>query len=130
MQVFVTTELYPFTAGGIGRVISNILNSEQNNKLNNFLIVMAGRKIDTDQFSEIYPNVKFAQCLEEDYTLIESEDNAAYPPKWAFSNSHFHYISVALLQTLISCQKNTENLIILSFLIGEDLALPLYNQNY
>lgn len=105
MKVFVTTELYPFTAGGIGRVISNILNSKQNKNDNDFLVVMVGRKIDAGQFSAIYPNVQLAQCLDKNYSLLSTERDALFPPQWAFSNTSFHHTSVALLQTLLSAEE-------------------------
>ena len=50
MKIFVTTELYPFTAGGIGRVIANILSTASEDERKKILILGVQIQINQAQF--------------------------------------------------------------------------------
>lgn len=104
MRVFVTNELYPFTAGGIGRVIANILESSTADELNRTLVLFQGEGLSAGRFASVYPDAKFASFSERDYRVAHA-NGEHYPPKWAFTNTEWHWKSVAALQALMAAEQ-------------------------
>ena len=107
MKIFVTTELYPFTAGGIGRVIANILSTASEDERKKILILGVQIQINQAQFESLYKGVKFINVDEVDYQIID-DSGLKYPPIWAYTSSVWHSHSVNVMQTLkkIECDGN------------------------
>ncbi|MEZ2309414.1 glycosyltransferase [Paraburkholderia sp. RCC_158] len=99
MRVFVTTELYPFTHGGIGRAIGNMLATSTAGDLAETAVVWAGDELDVARFSAVYPQVKLVLASRLNYELVD-EDGISYPPEWAFTNTEWHWRSVSAMQGL------------------------------
>ena len=99
LRVFVTRELFPFTAGGIGRVIANILSTSTAKELQRTAIVFLGSGPDEAAFQATYPGVAFLVAQESSYRLVD-EQGRLYPPKEAFSTSWLHWESILALQAL------------------------------
>ncbi|HDR9004181.1 glycosyltransferase [Burkholderia vietnamiensis] len=99
MRVFVTTELFPFTHGGIGRAIANIVSSIDPADPTGTAIVWVGNEIDATRFASVYPNIKLIVTSKLNYELVD-EDGVSYPPEWAFTDTEWHWRSVRALQGL------------------------------
>ncbi|WP_322063043.1 glycosyltransferase [Paraburkholderia sp. J63] len=97
MRVFVTTELFPFTHGGIGRAISNMLSTLCADDAANTAVVWVGDAIDSTAFASVYPCVKLVMATRTNYELVD-EEGISYPPEWAFTDTEWHWRSVAALQ--------------------------------
>jgi glycosyltransferase involved in cell wall biosynthesis len=103
MRVFVTTELFPFTAGGIGRVISNLLLTSSPEERSRTVVVMVESNVSETQFRSVYPDVGFVGCTEADYEL-RGRAGEQFAPKWAFTNTVWHWRSVLTLQALLKAE--------------------------
>lgn len=114
MKIFVTTELYPFTAGGIGRVIGNLLSSFSETERARWCVLCLDLMIDPIQFSAVYPGVRFVPIKEADYKLLDSNGNI-YPPKWAFTDSIWHWHSVRVMQALSDISKESDSIEYIEF---------------
>lgn len=99
MRVFVTTELFPFTHGGIGRAIANMLSTLGADEASNTAVVWVGESIDSTAFSSVYPRIKLVTATRVNYELVD-EEGISYPPEWAFTDTEWHWRSVAALQGL------------------------------
>ncbi|MEH6418226.1 glycosyltransferase [Pseudomonas sp. CGJS7] len=104
MRVFVTNELHPFTAGGIGRVVANILEVSSPEERKRTLILFQGQGLTAERFALVYPDVHFMSFDEADYR-VNHEDGQHYPPKWAFTNTEWHWRSVSALQALLVAER-------------------------
>lgn len=104
LRVFVTRELFPFTAGGIGRVVANILATSSPDECAKTAIVFVGDAIDQHAFHAVYPGVRFIAAGERDYACTD-EDGRVYPPKHAFSSSWLQWESVLVLQALLTLER-------------------------
>ncbi|KND58482.1 putative CDP-glycosylpolyol phosphate:glycosylpolyol glycosylpolyolphosphotransferase [Candidatus Paraburkholderia schumanniana] len=100
MRVFVTTELFPFTHGGIGRSISNMLSVSSEEELARTAVVWVGDELDVARFSAAYPKVRLVVASREAYRLAD-QDGVSYPPEWAFTDTEWHWYSVRALQGLL-----------------------------
>ncbi len=59
LRVFVTRELFPFTAGGIGRVVANILATSTPQDLQNTAIVYVGDGVDQGMgWNDVYAGLR------------------------------------------------------------------------
>ncbi|MCA8062803.1 glycosyltransferase [Burkholderia sp. AU38729] len=99
MKVFVTTELFPFTHGGIGRAIANMLSSLDPAQAAQTAIVWVGDDLDSNRFASVYPQIKLVVVSKLDYELVD-ESGVCYPPEWAFTDTEWHWRSVRALQGL------------------------------
>ncbi|WP_250523107.1 MULTISPECIES: glycosyltransferase [unclassified Caballeronia] len=99
MRVFVTRELFPFTHGGIGRSIANMLSVSTEAELNSTAIVWVGDEFDTGSFAMLYPKVRLVIASRQNYSLSD-RDGTSYPPEWAFTDSEWHWHSVRAMQGL------------------------------
>lgn len=98
MRVFVTTELFPFTHGGIGRSIANMLAVSSEEQLANTAVIWVGNEPDAGRFAALYPKVKLVVASRESYRL--ADDGITYPPEWAFTDTEWHWHSVRAMQAL------------------------------
>ncbi len=96
---FVTTELAPFTKGGIGVLLSNLL-KHYNSTASSFAVLYAGEtKIDKLAFEVHYPNAR----LYDVKGLLLNQKFKPSLPDWAFTSHPFHLLSYKVslaLQTL------------------------------
>lgn len=99
LRVFVTRELFPFTAGGIGRVIANILATSSQAECEDTAVLYVGDGVDERAFRAVYPAVRFLAVRESDYRHVD-DSGWLYPPKHSFSTSWLHWESVLVLQGL------------------------------
>ncbi|WJN77360.1 glycosyltransferase [Burkholderia anthina] len=99
MKVFVTTELFPFTHGGIGRAIANMVSSLDPAQAAQTAIVWVGDDLDSNRFASVYPQIKLVVVSKLDYELVD-ESGICYPPEWAFTDTEWHWRSVRALQGL------------------------------
>lgn len=99
MRVFVTTELFPFTHGGIGRAIANMLSTLSAEDAANAAVVWVGEAIDAAAFASVYPRIKLVGATSVNYELAD-EEGISYPPGWAFTDTEWHWRSVSALQGL------------------------------
>lgn len=99
MKAFVTTELFPFTHGGIGRAIANILSMLCADDASDTAVVWVGNPIDATTFAAVYPHVKLVTAASVNYELVDDE-GICYPPEWAFTDTEWHWRSVSALQGL------------------------------
>ncbi|MDR5743740.1 glycosyltransferase [Caballeronia sp. LZ029] len=100
MRVFVTTELFPFTHGGIGRSIANMLSVSSEEELSRTAVVWVGDECDAARFAILYPKVRLIVASRESYRLAD-DDGISYPPQWAFTDTDWHWHSVRALQGLL-----------------------------
>lgn len=99
MRVFVTTELFPFTHGGIGRAIANMLSTLSAEDAANAAVVWVGEAIDAAAFASVYPRIKLVGATSVNYELAD-EEGISYPPGCAFTDTEWHWRSVSALQGL------------------------------
>lgn len=99
MKVFVTSELYPFTHGGIGRVIANILATATQEERNHIMVACVSFSVDQARFEQLYKGVQFISIQDHDYQCVD-EDGAQYPPLWAYTDTMWHGRSVNVMQAL------------------------------
>jgi glycosyltransferase involved in cell wall biosynthesis len=114
LRVFVTTELYPFSHGGIGRLISNILKTSTSKELKKTIVLTYNLKIDSKKFKLIYPHVLLVDISDSSYQILD-ENNGKYPPRWAFRDSHFQWLSVNIMQALKKLEVEFKNLNYIEF---------------
>ncbi|SAL69354.1 glycosyl transferase family 2 [Caballeronia cordobensis] len=100
MRVFVTTELFPFTHGGIGRSIANMLSVSSEQELASTAVVWVGDEFDAARFEMLYPKVRLIVASRETYRLVD-DDGISYPPEWAFTATEWHWQSVRAMQGLL-----------------------------
>lgn len=97
--VFVAMELSPFTSGGIGRVVHNVLKSISVDDRQRAYVVTLDCSIDSFEFSETFPGVRLI-------ALSSKSDNGRYdgaghhPPRRAFSDTDLHWKSTVVLRAL------------------------------
>jgi len=99
MKVFVTRELHPFTAGGIGRVVGNILAGLDDRARSGTAVVVLGTGIAREAFEAAYPGVTFEEASHRTYEL-NPPDGTHFAPSWAYSNSILAWESVLAMQAL------------------------------
>lgn len=105
--VFVTMELSPFTSGGIGRVIHNILKSMLASDRQRAHVVALDCSINQLEFVNAFPEVRLTSLSGED-------DNGRYdaaghhPPRSAFSDTDLHWKSTVVLRALRTLASEVE----------------------
>jgi glycosyltransferase involved in cell wall biosynthesis len=98
MRVFVTREIFPFTAGGIGRVISNMLITQPPSDAPRTAVVYLGEPLDPARFTLTYPGVLLVNASPRDYA--EQDGEFFYPPVECYTTSPLHAESVRAMQAL------------------------------
>lgn len=97
--VFVTFELCPFTPGGIGRVIHNILKSMDASDRRRSIVMLVGKKVDRFVFAATFPDVQLV-FLDPDADNRQPGIVRHHPPKWAYSASEKHWLSAVVYRAL------------------------------
>ncbi len=69
--VFVTTELFPFTGGGIGRLSYNILKTMSEEERQRTVMIMTNGTIAQAAFSEVFPGARLRQLEAYDFSGCE-----------------------------------------------------------
>ncbi len=123
LRVFVTQELYPFTAGGIGRVVGNILAESSKEELARTAIVYLGRDLSSQRFKGVYPEPILLAVGEEDYALAD-EEGRDYPIASAYSDSPLRLKSVLALQALRRLERDHGPLGYVEFTDWGGIAFP------
>lgn len=105
LRVFVVRELFPFTAGGIGRVAANILATSTAAELADTAIVYLADGLDRKRFNEVYPGVRFVSAGPARYRQIDA-DGRRFPPPEAYDDSALHGESVRAMQALVQLERD------------------------
>ncbi|PRG13047.1 glycosyl transferase [Burkholderia multivorans] len=106
LRVFVTRELYPFTAGGIGRVIANILDLPEfravgtDGETPSVAVVFLGEPLDQDRFRSRFPNVLLVDASPQTYVEFDEVDKCRYVPADQYTTHRLHAESVRAMQAL------------------------------
>lgn len=99
--VFVSTELSPFTPGGIGRVLHNILKSLSDADRARSVVLLVDTVVNPEAFAAVFPGVRLLQ-------LDTTQDASRYahghrvPPDWAFSDTRSHWRSASVMLAIES----------------------------
>lgn len=99
---FITTELSPFSPGGIGRVIHNMLVSMSADDRNRSLVFLVDCAAPTDGFAELFPGVGLIRvdtAAHDPYRQARFVGAHVAPPH-AYAHSKQHWRSVAIQQAL------------------------------
>jgi glycosyltransferase involved in cell wall biosynthesis len=97
--VFVTTELSPFTPGGIGRVVHNLLKSMPDEDQRRAWVVALDCALDTTTFNAVFPFAGFMP-VDSNTEAGRHEHRGHHPPRWAFSDTDWHWKSTVVLRAL------------------------------
>jgi glycosyltransferase involved in cell wall biosynthesis len=100
---FVTSELYPLTAGGIGRLLHNLIREVQRKRLRLELHVMfpCWSEVDLTAARAAYGGlVTFHRAPSLDVRETTVDLAASYPPRWAFTDTPHHADSLELMLEL------------------------------
>jgi glycosyltransferase involved in cell wall biosynthesis len=105
--VFVTTELSPFTPGGIGRVVHNILKSMSEHDRGRSVIVALDVAISHADFSAVFPSIRLVSIRSDDDSgRFEAFEH--HPPRSAYSNTDFHWKSTVVYRALRKLAQSEE----------------------
>jgi len=99
LKVFVTTELFPFTAGGIGRVVANMLQTTPSEQRDQMAVLYVGEGVDAAAFAVAYPGVKFLAWPQSFFKPVDSRGRYL-PPRDSFTHGHLHWQSTHVAQGL------------------------------
>lgn len=99
-RVFVTPEVFPFTAGGVGRFIANVLSAMSADERSSTLVLVVGAPLDRARFAATYPDVAFESVSEADHRPTD-EDGRRFPPAWAYRHD-YHFTSVLVCRKLLA----------------------------
>ncbi|SAK69567.1 glycosyltransferase [Caballeronia ptereochthonis] len=100
LTVFVTRELFPFTPGGIGRVLANMLDAARSSGggTQGTAVVFLGRAIDAARFAARFPGVLLVDASPSTY--LERDEGFRYPPADQYTTHAVHADSVRAMQAL------------------------------
>ncbi len=105
--VFVTTELSPFTPGGIGRVLHNMLKSMTVEDRRRTYVLMLDGKIGKPEFAAVFPGVRLIS-VDSATEAGRFEANGHHPPRRAYSNSDLHWKSSVVFRALRNLARTVE----------------------
>ena len=97
--VFVTTEIFPFTAGGIGRVLYNMLKSMDEADRARSVVVLVNHAISKSKFEAVFPQSQLI-CIDSIEENVDVRIVQRHPPQWAYSDSSWHWLSAKVLRCL------------------------------
>jgi glycosyltransferase involved in cell wall biosynthesis len=103
--VFVATELFPYTPGVIGHVMSSMLRSLGEADRLRTTLVIVDAAIDTVSFKTTFPNVELVEVdtRVDRNRFIESRQ---HPPASAYSNTPWHWRSACVFRALAALSKD------------------------
>lgn len=100
-NIFVTSELSPFTAGGIGRVVHNCLAVMSQPERDVTSVIVLNRVIDKDEFASRFPGVELILL---DTTQEQNGDNSVDGRRWpkmsAYRDLPWVWESIAVLRCI------------------------------
>ncbi|RSC13254.1 glycosyltransferase [Burkholderia cenocepacia] len=106
LKVFVTSELFPFTHGGIGRVIANLLDLPEFSDVGGcrdkpaVAVVFTGESLDEPQFNVRFPGVLFVDATPRTYVERDSDSGFRYVHPDLYTTHPLHAVSVRAMQAL------------------------------
>ncbi|HDR8973932.1 glycosyltransferase [Burkholderia vietnamiensis] len=106
LKVFVTSELFPFTAGGIGRVIANLLDLPAFSRAggrpgaSEVAVVFLGESIDRRRFEARFPGVLLVDATPETYVEYDHHTGFRYARPDLYTTHPLHAVSVRAMQAL------------------------------
>ncbi|MBN8162986.1 glycosyltransferase [Burkholderia multivorans] len=106
LKVFVTSELFPFTHGGIGRVIANLLDLPELSSTGDHqdkpvvAVVFTGESFDEVRFNARFPGVLFVDATPRTYAERDSDTGFRYVPPDLYTTHPLHAASVRAMQAL------------------------------
>lgn len=105
LKVFVTGELFPFTAGGIGRAIANMLDqpefaSTSGAREPQFAVVFLGEPLDRARFAARFPHVLLVDASSRTYAERDDVTGFRYAPPDLYTTHPLHAESVQAMQAL------------------------------
>ncbi len=98
---FATMEMYPLTAGGIGRVLYNMLVTMSETDRQRSVVILVGETLNVSLARVTFPEVRF-ECLED---VLELQEADRFPPERAYSNTTWHWRSVCVLRKLLKLER-------------------------
>jgi glycosyltransferase involved in cell wall biosynthesis len=113
-RVFVVRELFPFTAGGIGRVAANILATSTPEELRQTAVVYLASGLTAKRFNSVYPGVRFVDASPNTYRTVDREGRR-YPPSSAYTDTMLHGESVRAMQALARLEAEVGSLRYIEF---------------
>ncbi|NLS00664.1 glycosyltransferase [Rhizobium sp. P38BS-XIX] len=94
---FVAPELSPFSTGGIGVLLHNLLVEYQDEDVEFHVLALRDSSIDNNVFKHIFPKTILWRSVD----LVQTTtDPALNPPDWAFTTHPWHYKSYQAAQAL------------------------------
>ncbi|WP_316375766.1 glycosyltransferase [Burkholderia anthina] len=106
LKVFVTSELFPFTNGGIGRVIANLLDLPEFSGSGDcrdkpaVAVVFTGESFDEPRFNARFPGVLFVDATPRTYVERDDETGFRYVHPDLYTTHPLHAVSVRAMQAL------------------------------
>ncbi|MDP9877999.1 glycosyltransferase involved in cell wall biosynthesis [Variovorax boronicumulans] len=97
--VFVTTELSPFTPGGIGRVVHNMLRTMSEADRSRAIVLMVDGAVNPRLFEAVFPGARLVQ-VDTAKDPQRHTNGRRVPPDWAFSDTRWHWRSAAVMLAL------------------------------
>ncbi|HHX4054559.1 TPA: glycosyltransferase [Burkholderia contaminans] len=106
LKVFVTSELFPFTHGGIGRVIANLLDLPEFSSTGDcrgkpaVAVVFTGESFDEARFNARFPGVLFVDATPRTYVERDGDTGFRYVHPDLYTTHPLHAVSVRAMQAL------------------------------
>lgn len=104
--VFVTFELSPFSTGGIGRVVHNILKAMSDDDRRRSIVLLLDHQIDSSAFAAVFPDVRLVHVDSNDESQ-RFEDAGHHPPRWAYQNDIWYWRSAVVFRALRALARET-----------------------
>lgn len=105
--IFVTTELHPFTPGGIGRVLCNMLMSMSEIDRARALVLLIDVSVGEHRFKEVFGSVRLFSASTEGNGERYRKDGFS-PTKSSYSDTIWHWRSIVVLRELQSIAEKEE----------------------
>lgn len=118
--VFVTFELSPFSTGGIGRVVHNILKAMSDDDRRRSIVLLLDHQIDSSAFAAVFPDVRLVHVDSNDESQ-RFEDAGHHPPRWAYQNDIWYWRSAVVFSRnspAITWPSSRENSVFASSAMG------------
>lgn len=105
--VFVTTELSPFTTGGIGRVLHNVLKSMAPADAQRAYVLALDCKVRKAEFAAVFPSTRLV-TVDSDEDVGRHDMSGHHPPRRAFSSTDFQWKSSVVFRALRTLSRDVE----------------------
>lgn len=98
--VFVTMEVFPFTAGGIGRFVYNVLKSMSEQDRARVVVVLVDHEVGAAAFEAVFPQTRLICVSSSDKGDECFRIDQRHPPRQAYSDSPWHWRAAVVLRCL------------------------------